>query len=84
MLIHAVAGPLPPHNDYAAGYYRPSSRVFVPLVTGCPTPAVAQREAEQLQLEAQARERAAQYTADAMSVDHRFRHPARGWYAGDE
>lgn len=74
MLSFVAAGPLPPYNDFAAGYYRPGAPAqFVPMVGSCPTREVATREAERLNAEAAARQTGA-------FIEHSLRGTARGWY----
>lgn len=78
MLTFTAAGPLPPYNDYAAGYYRPGrvAREFVPLVTGCPTEKEAIRQA--MLLAEQRRELEA-----PPAVPHHLRTYGRGAFAVD-
>jgi hypothetical protein len=77
MLKYIPAGPLPPHQDYAAGYYRPSrTNEFVAIVGGCPSWEIAHSEARRLNNEAKARQTAA-------FIEHSARGTARGWYSDD-
>lgn len=77
MLKCVPAGPLPPYQDYAAGYYRPGSpNEFVPMVGGCPNWEVALSEAHRLNDQAKARQTGA-------FVEHSARGIARGWYTDD-
>jgi hypothetical protein len=78
MLTFVAAGPLPPHDDYAAGYYRPNRPAeFVPLVTGCPNELVATAQAIKLADEQRAR-------LAPPAEPHQFRRPSAEWYAGGE
>jgi hypothetical protein len=78
VLDFIAIGPGHKKGGYYAGYVRPGTRIFVPLVD-CDTKAQAESAADELQREAAMRERAAEI-ATARFVP---RNVVRGFYDDD-